>query len=282
METMRKEFITPDMAKKYLLSNAHNRNISLAIVEKYARDMKNGHWLLSDQGIGFDENGLMIDGQHRMMAVIKSGATIPCWVARGLPVKVNGVCTQDVIDTLKTRSTADQLTLSHGITNATTKASVANMIVSIIKNTNKISISATQALSVIDLYEDEMEFVLSDRGSGKGLSYSPVISGLVFAAKVELDSVIAFKDKYFKGTELSEGSPALTLRNYMMGRVSSYTQGYAQRRICFDYTTLSVWHHINNTKIKLLKLSPKGTEHFMNHQKGCVNKILAMFNGLDK
>lgn len=68
--------ITPDMAKEWLEKNmAHNRPVLASTVHAYARQMRAGKWNLTHQGIAFDENGELIDGQHRLRAIIE--ANIP-------------------------------------------------------------------------------------------------------------------------------------------------------------------------------------------------------------
>ena len=68
--------ITPDMARDMLTRNMkHNRPALKNTVHGYARLMKNGNWNLTHQGIAFDEDGELIDGQHRLHAIIE--ANIP-------------------------------------------------------------------------------------------------------------------------------------------------------------------------------------------------------------
>lgn len=65
--------ITPDLAKSLLSLNIkNNRRISSVRVESYARDMRDDKFAETTM-ITIDENGRLIDGQHRLHAVIKSG-----------------------------------------------------------------------------------------------------------------------------------------------------------------------------------------------------------------
>lgn len=79
--------ITPDLAREYLAKNIDkNRPIRKALVHAYAEQMKRGEWKITPQGISFDQKGRLIDGQHRLMAVIESGAKVPMYVTTGVPV----------------------------------------------------------------------------------------------------------------------------------------------------------------------------------------------------
>ena len=78
------ENIGPDGAKKFLDRMIYNRNVSPSRVTAYAVDMRSGSWDLNGQAIVLDENGLLLDGQHRLLAIIESGVTLPMLVVRGM------------------------------------------------------------------------------------------------------------------------------------------------------------------------------------------------------
>ena len=98
--------VTPDMATKWLEGNVHNRRIRQPEVNKFSRDMKAGKWYVTHQGIAFDEKGTLVDGQHRLWAIIESGCTVPMMVHHGLPME-----SQSVIDTHIPRNSVDRLGL---------------------------------------------------------------------------------------------------------------------------------------------------------------------------
>lgn len=63
--------VTPEMASDWTTSRRweHQRTISPSIVGKYLRDMREGRWKLTRQGLTFDTQGYNIDGQHRLRAL---------------------------------------------------------------------------------------------------------------------------------------------------------------------------------------------------------------------
>ena len=66
--------ITPEMAEEWLTHNhADNRTLRKSTVNKYVNDMKNGNWTLNTDCVAFDTEGRLIQGQHRLHAVVKSG-----------------------------------------------------------------------------------------------------------------------------------------------------------------------------------------------------------------
>lgn len=78
------ENITPIIAKQYLNTSRGNRPISVVTVNKYANAMKKGDWLLNGMCIIFDNEGHLIDGHHRLEAVIKAGIPVKFDVCRGV------------------------------------------------------------------------------------------------------------------------------------------------------------------------------------------------------
>ncbi len=76
--------VSPEVAKTMLQSNTINRSIRPRKWKKYSQEMKSGYWKLSHQGIAFSKTGKLLDGQHRLLAIIDSGMTLPFMVTYGL------------------------------------------------------------------------------------------------------------------------------------------------------------------------------------------------------
>ena len=73
------EYISPSGAKKLLDSQQINRQINRQIVRKYAEAMRRGEWQYNPQPIilfkGKDNVEHLVDGQHRLTAVVESETT---------------------------------------------------------------------------------------------------------------------------------------------------------------------------------------------------------------
>ncbi|MBV9829007.1 MAG: hypothetical protein JO001_25585 [Alphaproteobacteria bacterium] len=83
--TMAVETITVERAGEYLAANRGNRNIVQAHVAAMARDIVNGRWMFNAQPICFSRSGRLLNGQHRLSAVLEAGEPIEVLVMRGLP-----------------------------------------------------------------------------------------------------------------------------------------------------------------------------------------------------
>ena len=82
------ERITPEAAQRYLDNNLPcNRKLMPTNVDKFAAQMRASEWKLSTDAIGFDVEGYLVNGQHRMSAVAKTGISQEFIVVRNLPTK---------------------------------------------------------------------------------------------------------------------------------------------------------------------------------------------------
>lgn len=79
------EHITPEIAKIYLATSTGNRALRPRDIDKYIRDLKNGKFVLTHQGIAFDEQGHLGDGHHRLTAIALSGVSADMMVTRNMP-----------------------------------------------------------------------------------------------------------------------------------------------------------------------------------------------------
>lgn len=68
--------ITPALAQDLLLNSPSQRATSNTRVERLARDITNKNWRLSHQGIALGPKFELGDGQHRCLAVLRTGAHI--------------------------------------------------------------------------------------------------------------------------------------------------------------------------------------------------------------
>lgn len=83
------EVITPSKAAEYLKHNRSNRAIRQLQVKKYAHEMQNGTWELNGEPIVFSATGTLLNGQHRLSAVIESCCAVPFVVIRGISDSVS-------------------------------------------------------------------------------------------------------------------------------------------------------------------------------------------------
>lgn len=79
------EDVSPELAGHYISFNSSNRPLRVKTVDMLCGIILRGQWKTTHQGIAFDIYGNLLDGQHRLVAIIKSNCTVKLAVTRGLP-----------------------------------------------------------------------------------------------------------------------------------------------------------------------------------------------------
>lgn len=99
----KKMLITPSVAKEMLQRNVSNRRVNHHIVNQYSSDMTKGQWKIdTGEVIKVSKTNIILDGQHRLLAIVKSNIPIYFHVAYNVEDNVF-----DVLDTGKIRNTTD-------------------------------------------------------------------------------------------------------------------------------------------------------------------------------
>jgi len=100
------ETISPEMAAAYLALNTHNRPLVKNRVETISNDITEGNYIFNGESIKFSATDQLLDGQHRLAAVVKAGKPIDSIVIRGLDAVA-----QDTVDTGARRTLGNVLAL---------------------------------------------------------------------------------------------------------------------------------------------------------------------------
>jgi len=116
--------ITPELAQELIDANLkRNRPHNKRRSKMYAEAMKRGEWVENGDTIRISENGALLDGQHRLWAIIYSGLSQTYIVVSGLKDEVF-----DTIDRGAGRTIGDVLSI-RGEKNCNALAACARMLV---------------------------------------------------------------------------------------------------------------------------------------------------------
>jgi hypothetical protein len=242
------------------------RHLSERRVEKFANAMLKGQWHLTHQTIGLDSNGILIDGQHRLAAVVASDT-----VQQFLVVYESDPDTFDVIDTGAARSPSDSLAIA-GYTNVNILAASARMLIAYeqIKGTKITLGSAGRVLTTADvmrMVESERgELLMASIGEGDALARGFGRNGaktwlsaavvLLMESDVPKDVAMEFLTKLRTGEMLAGGDPILAMRKWMMsdgGWISNSHSLRNQIGIAVFIKTVNAWLVKDTKKIAVFK-----------------------------
>lgn len=225
--------ITPTMAKEWLAErNTRNRNLRSATVAAYARDMTAGRWQNTAEPIKLSASGVLLDGQHRLAAIARSGVTVTCFVATGLDESA-----QDVMDSGLKRQAGDALAMD-GMKNATRVAAAAR--VAMCRATGQqISKSQQTNAQVQEFVRANPELVdavemLGRRG--RAIPLNPRVADYCYwwLSCVDAHAAEEFFEALTTGANLGEDSPVLALRRRLTGNYG------AMRRISLEEQVAAV------------------------------------------
>jgi hypothetical protein len=218
---LRASRLTLDAMSKLLdnrTSHRRNRKVATPRVVRMARDMTNKNWHFTGDPIKLDETGFVVDGQHRLLAVLASG------VKQHFAMLYDATAeTQLVVDTGRTRSANDQLTI-RGTRNARYIAAAAALLLR--WDAGQIMNGAFQpTVAELTTFVEENGEVFHE-ASVMGLKlnahikHAPVSACIAVYFQgtriVEAETRDYFFDRLTRGDQLETHDPILTLRNTMM------------------------------------------------------------------
>jgi len=198
------ETITPRRAAELLTLNRKNRTCKPAVVQRYAKDMTEGRWGFNGAPILISDTGILLDGQHRLQAIVDSGVTLALVMIYDLPE-----ATRDTVDTGSVRRAADVLKFS-GYSDETTLAAIARIIMS--RQQGMTSISGYRPSNV-----DVRDYVLANpgivnsvpvaRSANRQVPAAPSVIGAAHHLCAQVDEEAA-EDFYVRRLINLEGMPA--------------------------------------------------------------------------
>lgn len=195
--------VTPIQAALWLERNhPSNRPVAWRRVEAFANDMRMGAWKLTHQGICFDAEGYLIDGQHRLQAVGQAQITVPMLVVR------NRIGTfHDPIDRVGPRSVATIMGMA-----GRDVASLNTLRMLEVGSKLFAPMTLAEADSIIQRHSDAWEEVRKVPCRNK--LTGPVIAAVMWAWPCTKERSLEFMHRAATGEMLAKGNPIWAFRSW--------------------------------------------------------------------
>lgn len=212
--------VTPKMAEEWLLKNTRNRKKRPTWVEEWALAMRQGEWRFTPEPIAFcDEwtdpdtkethGETLIEGQHRLEAIVLSGITIDCAVWRH--------CDQREFELMgrgKPRTLGDVL----GITrrNMENPSKVAALCTGFVRIGLgfKGAVPPWAIRRLLSHMESQIVTAVEYKKKLKGLANREIMTALILAQLIDPQRTALLVSQLYYGANLNKTDPAKVLRDY--------------------------------------------------------------------
>lgn len=229
--------VTPALAEKWLtetekIEGIRNRSIADGKVALYAENMVRGNWEISHQGIALyktrDNLVGVLDGQHRLWAVIKASVPIIMQVTH-----YSGGGIEDAVEIMKTFDRGQTRTIGHvlqiesKVTAPGTRGAIARQLLAFLRGGGSSDQSVIRKITDADIidavhrYERSLDWFCSLRRSRKGgnrFLSAPIAAALVYVHSIpQHEEVAVLVGNQLSGGEgLYQGDPALVFRDWIL------------------------------------------------------------------
>lgn len=249
------ETITPQVAAEYLSHNIHNnRNVRRDYVEMIARDISTGAFRCTHQGIAFDDDGNLIDGQHRLQAILLANNPVRMVVARGLATDmVNSIdkgAQRSLHDTMVITCTGDD-ERSKALRHREVLNALAMMARLNVHGMRKIS--AREAMVMFDTYEDACLALYRSctKGMGRknGIQMAACLAALIHGVPEETVRKFSqvFRDANIAECEQYNVQIVLSWRHYLDNLRAKHMR--LNEDATYKTMQFVLWNFANNTRL---------------------------------
>lgn len=257
--------ITPDVAREMLRGNTRNRPVRQSHVDFLASEMVNGRWVDTAETISRATDGTIVDGQHRLLAVIQSGVTLDLWVADDVPIQA-----QDVVDMGAQRSIADQLHLSDGVANANVVVGACRSIVSICCFYQNYKLSVAQARQVYSDFHSEIDCAIESCRGHRPAARAWVYGTLAFLLKAS-PRLVEFVNRIGDGAGIAPPEPAYEVREWLSKDSVNLRTNY--KRYAVECMANAAFAELAETGVRKLRSGRNGIEFFVQKNRRYVESI---------
>ena len=229
--TSRLTVITPKLAAKLLRKNDVNRKIRQRRVDRLVETIKTGQWAVNGETICVAKDGTLLNGQHRLTAVVTCGKSITTFVARGIDKSV-----MPTIDIGSSRGCCDHLRMAGYRGNHGACAAAIGICLHFkngVYGDKKIAMSPTEMFAYLKGNKGFMhsfELLETNLDLLKLLPPSAAVATHWLFSQIDKEAADVFFHQLEKGENLGKMSPILKLRTELIAIRANSKRGQATRR----------------------------------------------------
>jgi len=263
---MKFEFVlvTPKMAAAWLAKQNtgdkdKNRHLRLHDVAAFARAMKAGLWRVTHQAISLDENGNLLDGQHRLAAIVESGVSLWMLVCYEQPRD-----NMSVIDRGKSRRRQDTLRIIYGMDHSKIRGTVGAMVLSLKSGDYGCrrqwldeEVAESELIPNVEHYNWIFEIPSLMKLSG------PVLAALCYVHHFDPKKVQEFAALIIEPANVPAGSIIFRAKEIAESGCRTRNLGGSERTVVLRRMLRCLMAYFKGEKLKLVKDSNEGLNFFV-------------------
>lgn len=256
--------VDENTAREWLESMAPNRRVSRTNLENLIRAMEEGRWHTDGSPIKFSRSGQLIDGQHRLLAIIHTGMPQTFLVIWGVDDAA-----MSTLDTGKTRNRADILMIHDptvvDVNNVSATTTIMLRWMRGARN-NNLRNDYVSNDEVVRFYDQNKEDILDATRHGKRMAKAMGAgSNQAFSLCYWLFSIIDaedcefFWDRLVDGQGLELGNPIYALREMFRRESMAASTRDRMRADVAVALTIKAWNaYRKGEEVKLLHFKVGG------------------------
>jgi len=257
--------VTPQLARAWLGSNTGNRPARASGVKRYAEMMQRGAWHLSPDAIAFDRDGRLLNGQHRLQAVIMADTPQSFIVVRDLDNEgfmfYDGGFRRGLSDHLATlgHKNTNLLASIARVTANIARAGVASRALVAVSNSHD-RLENDEILAFVDAYRDELEAAtrFASNTANRSTVMPATVAGVVTALYGVEHEIEGFITQVCEGIGIADRrQPAHLLRKRLEPEFTNTARVVRPQRFeIFAYTFLAANLYVAGQSRAMLKWVP--------------------------
>ena len=213
--------IYPDIARELIEKrNPTNRSIKSTKISQLICDIRNGNFALNGETIIFSDTGHLLNGQHRLTAVIEADMSITTLVVTGIHSLA-----RRTMDQGKMRGAGDVLHMETDTTNGNVLAAILRGFIAY--NTgDKTSFGRTNAVSRATILQAQQDYPEIGVIAEWAVQFKNTVRGVTSATQIGIarsilepvygEEVIYFLERIAQGDGIEIDSPAFAVRRRLM------------------------------------------------------------------
>ena len=256
--------MTPELAETILQNcNLNNRKISYKAVNRYKKMINEGHWEKGTDSIGFDDDGILINGQHRLTALSECKKSVIFNVVFGVTRTVN-------MDTGVKRSFKDNMifadALDERLKGNKAVGEISLSLYRLVMTNSNAAPDHNDVLKFVNKYADDLLLCDSkgffDKIKIKGCN-SPAVKAAFFTAYksgVSVEDLEIFV-RVFASNEAEDVVRDRPVTACIITLINLEGQGSSKQRNIYNIVLDAIYKFVNGTTAKRITFNKKSPRY---------------------